>query len=529
MKVFQRAASLVLAIIFTVALYPAPFVSAEEVPSPPTLITSKSPVFSTMGKVDNGNEETPGEWYAGETPGNLNPHAPVLLFVPGLNSTAQVFWENNDLYQTAYNAGYQTAFVQLYDAGGQNADMWNNGQLLASKIREISNYFGGKDITIVAHSKGGVDSQTALTYYGVSSYVDNIITLSSPHHGSQLADLAYSSWASWLADLIGAQGEGTAAMQMAYMENFRMQTDSHPNAYLNDYFTLGGTEWGAAFSSNWFGGMYLSSYGPNDGVVTAASSNLPGGHELAIGAWDHSTVRTGLTFPVFAGYLAGDNLVSKASITSAAIEEITPPQTNRYVTGGPIAGKEVLAVDVEEDVQTITINLLTAEKLANFKVIDPSGKPAKKDVVITPLEEGVFKGAVSYSVSIDSPDEGEWSIEMQSSSGENAYLAITDFDTEPYLEEDNIASTQGIQEQTYQLKLDDEKLDVNSLSATYHVTESGKPQTEKRWTVGGKSNLSQRLELKNKNKVYNITIDIQGKTKEGNPFNRTIVDSVYAK
>ncbi|WP_197046614.1 esterase/lipase family protein [Oceanobacillus salinisoli] len=527
MRAFQHMTTPVFAIILAIVLCPAAPIFAE-VPSPPMLVESESPTFSIMGKVDNGNTETPGVWYRGATPSNLVSNSPVLLFVHGLNSTAQVFWENNDLYQTAHDAGYQTAFVQLYDAGGQNEDMWKNGQLLASKIKEISNYYGGKDITIVAHSKGGVDSQAALTYYGGAPYVDNVITLSSPHHGSQLADLAYSSWGGWLADVIGAQGEGTASLQMAYMENFRSQTDAHPNAYINDYFTLGGTDWGKTFSSYWFGGMYLSSYGPNDGMVTTVSTNLPGGHELAIGPWDHGTVRTGVTFPVFDDYLAGDHFASTTSVQNTENEFIQTPSPNQYVTGGPLSKKEMLPVDVEEGVKQIQINILTAEPLANLKVIDPSGKPTKADVQSTPIEEGVFKDAISYTVSINTPKIGQWSIEMRSTPNENAYLAVIDFDTESYLE-DHTTSNYNEQNQTYQLELDEEKLNKDSLSAIYQVTESGKPNTKQTWTVRGKSDLSQQLKFKNKHKVYNITIDIQGKTKEGNAFNRTIVDSVYSE
>ncbi|CCQ98277.1 exported hypothetical protein [[Clostridium] ultunense Esp] len=83
----------------------------------------------------------PGTWYMGATPENVNPSYPVLLFVQGLNSSSHTWYENNDMYQTAFNNGYQTAFVELYDSGGTPEDMWDNGALLAEKIREISQTF----------------------------------------------------------------------------------------------------------------------------------------------------------------------------------------------------------------------------------------------------------------------------------------------------------------------------------------------------------------------------------------------------
>ncbi|WP_249870454.1 esterase/lipase family protein [Oceanobacillus saliphilus] len=521
---------LCLVALITSGIHSQPHVSATTDAVPiPISIDSSSSSSSTMGKAGNGNEETPGTWYVGATPGNLLPDAPVLLFVPGLNNVAQLFWENNDMYQTAYHAGYQTAFVQLYDAGGESANMWNNGRLLAEKITEISQYFGGKDITIVDYSKGGVDSQAALTYYGASNYVDNVITLSSPHHGSQLADLAYSSGAGWLANLIGMQGEGTYSMQMAYMENFRSQTDENPNAYLNDYFTLGGTDWGSIFSPNWFGGVYLSSYGANDGVVTAASSNLPGGHELAIREWNHTTIRTGATFSFFEDYLAGDNLVAAGDFSVQHVgSAAASSESNQWVHGGPLAKKDLLTVHVEEDVEKLTLNLLTAEKLSTIKVTNPSGKNLKTNVQQVNMEEGIFKGAVSYTVTIDKPEAGEWKLAMQSKTTDNAYLFVADFKTVPYLEKNNVQNF-IMQEDIYELEIDAGKFDVDTLSATYHLSESSNPRNAKQWTVKGKSNLSQKLEFDKANVVYNITVDIEGITKEGNIFNRTIVDSVYSK
>src|SRR5699024_8275186 len=59
--------------------------------SDPTVIEEETKEFSITGKAGNGNDETPGEWYAGDVPENPVPNAPVLLFVPGLNNTAQIF------------------------------------------------------------------------------------------------------------------------------------------------------------------------------------------------------------------------------------------------------------------------------------------------------------------------------------------------------------------------------------------------------------------------------------------------------
>ena len=500
----------------------------EEISLQDPILVHTDEKASIAGKGGNDNDETPGEWYAGETPENLLADAPVLLFVPGLNNTAQIFWEDNDMYQTAHDAGYQTAFVQLYDAGGESADMWDNGELLAEKITEISNHFDGKPITIVAYSKGGVDAQTALTYYGASEYVENVITLSSPHHGSQLADLAYSFWAGWLADLIGMQGEGTYAMETGYMDNFRTEIEGEPLAYHNDYYTLGGTDWGSIFSSTWFGGTYLSSYGDNDGVVTTASSNLPGGHELEIGEWNHSTIRTGETFDVFQNYIRDYQLTSLLDKKDQAKQVEQPDFTgNQWIHGGALLADEAkqIAIPVEENVRKLSIDIMTAAPVV-IKMTDTNGNEADLSVQSSKSVEGIFQGAVRNSINLDDPKTGTWTVELQSNEN-NGYLLMADYETDDKLKLNHGRANN--QAETYQLTVNKSNVQEASLRATYHIVESGNPENVKILSVRGNADLSQALVFDKKNTVYNVTIDIAGVTKSGNPFKRSIVDSIYKK
>jgi len=505
-----------------------PFVTAASDQKPqapkPILIDEQTSDFSVTGKPGNGNNETPGEWYAGETPPNLIPNAPVLLFVPGLNSAAQVFWEDNDMYQTAYDAGYQTAFIQLYDAGGASADMWQNGELLAAKIQEIAAHFDGKSITVIGHSKGGVDTQAALTYYGAEEYVENVITLSSPHHGSQLADLAYSSWAGWLADLIGSQGEGTYAMQMGYMENFRDETDERPLAYYNHYFTLGGKKWGPVFSSTWFGGTYLSQFGSNDGVVTTGSSRLPGGHEIMIGDWDHFTIRTGVTFSTFEDYLSDTGLQYHPTTIHDSVG--SKPAFNHWIHGGLLPGgkTKMINLSVEEKVKKVRLQLLAAGKPSGITLTDPSGKEIVPEVKSNKVTEEYFAGAVSNRLVIEEPDPGQWQLNMEAVH-DDAYLLMADFQTKPKLYQAKKHMEMG--QLNYHLDIDTSQVIEESLQATYHVTDTKNPSKTKTFSVNGSANMSQRIQLNQADTVYNITIDISGKTKEGHHFKRTVVDSVY--
>src|SRR5699024_8570005 len=161
--------ALVLTLIFGSAT--ATFASEKNHTAPEDMVTThKADDQYTQGKAGKGNDETPGEWYAGDTPTNPAPNATVLLLLPGHNNAAQIFWEDNAMRETAREAGYQTAFVQLHDAGGTSADMWDNGEHLAQKLKEISEHFDGRNVAIIAYSKGGVDTQIAMTHYGACEH-----------------------------------------------------------------------------------------------------------------------------------------------------------------------------------------------------------------------------------------------------------------------------------------------------------------------------------------------------------------------
>lgn len=515
-------AFVVTSLMFTQVTFATTLDEKQSNPHKPYLIGKGNQVF---GKGSNGNSETPGEWYVGDTPENVRPNSPVLLFVHGLNSKAQVWWEGNDMYDTAFHAGFETAFVQLHDAGGASADMWNNGMLLAEKIAEISDHFNGKRITIVAHSKGGVDTQTALSHYGAWQYVDNVITLGSPHHGSQLADLAYSAWAGWLADLIGMKGEGTESMQMGYMENFRSQMDVHPLAYANNYYTLGGTSWGPVFSANWFGGMYLSSYGQNDGVVTAASSRLPFGFEIAVGSWDHSEIRTGTTFHVFQSHLSSNPLQKDLALNfTRSVRD--QPDGNKLVRGGELSADtiEKVMIPIESGNEKVTISLLTADELTHVQLFDPTGKVVSKKINQSINDDGIFSGSIHYNLTIPNPIAGEWVLELQTKTN-NAYVITTHYHSPHQL---NVYKDIVKDEVTYHILSDNRQLAKKNMKATYRITSTNTDEQPQTFTVTGDQNLTQKLKL-SKRTLYNITIDVEGETKVGHKFNRTIIDSVYVE
>ncbi|MED4952831.1 hypothetical protein P9763_30145, partial [Bacillus cereus] len=93
----------------------------------PTISTNvQAEVVKELGKGFPDTEVfTPGEWFLGQKPANYDENKPPILFVQGRNGNADswygktVYHDINDMYDYALKAGYQTVFIQLYDAAGK--------------------------------------------------------------------------------------------------------------------------------------------------------------------------------------------------------------------------------------------------------------------------------------------------------------------------------------------------------------------------------------------------------------------------
>ena len=462
------------------------------------------------GKDDPGG--VPGQWYAGDTPSVIDPNKPVLVFIHGLNSSSKTWWENNNMYQTAYSNGYQTAFIDVHP----DKNMWENGAIISSRIRDIYNYFNQQKIVIVAHSKGGIDAQNALVHYGAYPYVSNLVTLSTPHYGSQLADLAYSSWAGWLAGILGSKNDATYSLQTGYMKNYRPQIDSNTNRTKNPIYTLAGTRWGSFGSSLYWGGLYLSSYGSNDGAVTVSSSRLPYSTEVRVSSWNHSTIREGGTFQYFRPYLTTSsqqaaNLFSSEAISETESADQAPANISILHRGGEFEKEGQETFNVEENVAKLDLDWLSDKKIKDLQVISPSGVVYKN--FINSVDEGIFKGGHHHSLQIQNPEAGQWTFKAKKDKA--AYLMTAGFHSDL---NDEIV----LDDATLELKNKGNKIKDFQVNVTINKDGNKKKDSLMMMTKKGKVPFTYTEEG-----VYTITLDVKGKTKDGNKFERTIVKSIY--
>ncbi|HJW91995.1 MAG TPA: hypothetical protein VJ901_00115 [Thermoanaerobaculia bacterium] len=112
--------------------------------------------------------------------------APIFL-VHGILSSGPEAWPN--FHSTLAAAG--APFSDEINLSGTGS-IEGNAAILATRLPALAAKFGAKKCHIVAHSKGGLDTRAFLDgeYDGQELKVLSLYTLSTPHHGSVLADIA---------------------------------------------------------------------------------------------------------------------------------------------------------------------------------------------------------------------------------------------------------------------------------------------------------------------------------------------------
>lgn len=364
------------------------------------------------------NSEGMGRWYAAGVPQG-GEEKPVLVFVPGLGQFAQSWWDKdefygmNDMAALAAAAGYRTAFVSFMGPGMKPFDMWQNGRMLAWQIGEICRNFHVQRVTLVAHSKGGVDSEAAAVHAGAAAKIDRIITLSSPHWGSQLADIAYSSAGWHLGEHLGVHSDGCYVMQTGYMKEFRRLTDALPlNTAIS---TFGGHGSGPAFTTLWLGSLLMDRYGPNDGVVAAANAVHPRGQHLATLGLNHAQMHVGrFVWPYVQAAVEG-----KPVAVPAAASPLPCIDCGAVVRGGALAKGIDEELPVDSGVGGMTVSLTVTDAVA-VRLIAPG-----KTVHTHFTTQKMLDGRRLVQLTLDRPQPGKW--QLKAPKGKGAYLAYVRF------------------------------------------------------------------------------------------------------
>ncbi len=304
-----------------------------QLPEPTKIRTDKGGLLGGANDV--------GSIYYGAVPANASTK-PVLVFIHGYNSNAKTWWENNTMYNKAFADGYRTAFVSV----NPDKSYFVNGQMFSNMITSICTKYGVTKVNVIAHSKGGLDSDAMAVMYGGKLKIQRIITLGSPHFGTPLADLAQSGWVSWLTTPIGQNNAGTQSLQTGAVASFRSQISANANNSGLDFRTFGAYGYSGVL---WVSGVYLSwngggsSNGGNDGVVNYSSTKRPNA-SVIFGTNDS---RGNLNhFEIADGDKMWTSIKGQLTATAArgnANEEITPEKYNPNTA--TISASQIVSAD----------------------------------------------------------------------------------------------------------------------------------------------------------------------------------------
>ncbi|PCK20180.1 lipase [Bacillus pumilus] len=465
--------------------------------------------YAYAGTIGDGSG-TPGKWFKGEEPVQKDQSKPPLVFVHGINSSSSIWFDRNDMAKQAVLNGYESAFIDLYP----DQDMKKNGKLLAEKLKEIYDTFGRK-LIVIGHSKGGVDTQSALVYYNAHSYVEKVITLGSPHYGTPLADLAYSKGGSWLAQILGLKSDALYSLQTGLMAAFRSETDPL-ETFPHKYITYSGSEWGTFGSVLFLGGMYLKSFGANDGAVTVSSTRLSYANNILPGKWDHYSIKNGtIMFPVFQNHLLASIANTENEDDPKQHEPVsTELNTDVYVRGGENEKDKTEAFYVEEGTNGLSIQWLNTRQEAKLEIVAPNGDVLTK--FKTAEASFPYEGAYSHHVQINKPVPGKWTI--RSNSGKKApYLLLVSYDS-PLNEEIKVVAAKSGDASTHSSSL------IKRLSKTVETIyfKDAKKDHPLKTTSS-----SSAVQLK-KEGAYSVTVHYTGLTASGtSAFNRTVIRTLY--
>ncbi|MCQ9635490.1 T9SS type A sorting domain-containing protein [Chryseobacterium sp. WG23] len=312
----------------------------------------------------------------GTVPPNYN--GKTILFTHGFVMSTESLLIGNSMYKEAYSAGYKTAFVATSRFLGD----WENGEILSRAIDQVGVYLGANIMTIVAHSNGGKASDVALLEYQKTNKVDKVITLGTPHRGTQIADFAnYPMWA-WITGALQL-GTGSQLSTTSYCDTyFRPYMDNHPLNQPKKHYSLGA--WGYTRVTGLLSpaiipaGTAIAALGggKNDGVTPFYSSTRPGSKQLMTdtdprGYINHIDIMEGVYVwdnaikPVLDGQIVNNGLANKMSQPESSEFKVI----SNYQL---ISSNDMESLQLGKNANNVRFEVITKDVNASVDILDPA-------------------------------------------------------------------------------------------------------------------------------------------------------------
>jgi pimeloyl-ACP methyl ester carboxylesterase len=235
--------------------------------------------------------------FYGEVPPNSE-RAPVIVFVHGLLGTAHQWWLHSDMYWSAFNARYRTAFVSMsLDNTPNSASIADNAAVLKDALAAIAAHYDASKLYLVGHSKGGLDIQAAMMYPGIADRVKAVFTIATPNRGTELADWAFGPGRD-LAEKLDLLTPAVFSLRTDNMAAFRAEVDPVLRLSGVPFYTMAADR-ASGHPITEITGDILALLAPgqmNDGFVPLTRSRLPDDYASDLGrvSTNHFFVDAGL-------------------------------------------------------------------------------------------------------------------------------------------------------------------------------------------------------------------------------------------
>jgi pimeloyl-ACP methyl ester carboxylesterase len=470
---------------------------------------TSSPTYA-QSSCSNSLSQPAGQsfWVGPITTANQN--GAVVVFVHGYTSDHNTWTGSNYSVRDACAQGFRVAAVDL----GGTSSIWNNGQSLTTKLQAIANYYGVSKVNIMAHSKGGLDSQTAIVFYGGHQYVQRYVAFGTPFGGTDLADHACSWYGSWLWQC----NDATMDMRTGNMTYVRSITDTRAeNNNVLAYAARGS-------KCDWYNPACGLISGADDGVVPTWSawangrdSHISDRSDLRHGEV-HQTQRYNISW--LFNYLGRATLTEGETLTeSPARAAAMVVQSNYLLRGGEAAGERVETVVVEGGLTALDLSLIATADVT-VQAVSPSGITYTLSAVELPAD-AILRGK-GYSARIPQPEAGEWTVTITSA-------APADFRVGYYLKagmEGGVSVRLANDLRTVYQPGEALPLRVVVAGRVQNVVATATLRDNNQNVVVEASGLQAALPLPAADGIYNLDVTVTGTAADGTSFERTLITSV---
>lgn len=120
----------------------------------------------------------------GRTIAAVDPRSPPVLMIPGIYCNAGIWWW---MRRRLAKFGLRAIAINLEPLLASIEDL---AEQLAVHIESLCADTGADRVILLGHSMGGLVARTYVRRFGARARVAKVITLATPHHGSELARLA---------------------------------------------------------------------------------------------------------------------------------------------------------------------------------------------------------------------------------------------------------------------------------------------------------------------------------------------------